>query len=123
MKIAGIAGKHPSLKKGEIIQLSAEDKVKSQAKQELSDNSDEGYKFLPTKAVVVGNVQEVKGRATKDPEPSQYIGTVLITYRPLRLADDRLFPEKSKTVKIHCCDCVDSLGMPDLKTLKFEVLK
>ena len=122
MKIAGIAGKHPQMRKGDIIQLSAEDKVKSQAKQELSDQSEEGYKFLCTKAVIVGSVQEVKGRQTKDPEPNQYIGTVLITYRPLRLSDDRLFPEKSKTVKIHCCDCTDDLGMPDLKTLKFDVL-
>ena len=123
MKIAGIAGKHPNVRKGEIIHLSAEEKVKSQAKQELSDNSEEGYKFLPTKAVVVGNVQEIKGRQTKEPEPNQYIGTVLITYRPLRLADDRLFPEKSVTVKLHCCDCTDDLGMPDLKTLKFDILK
>ena len=123
MKIGGIAGKHPTVRKGEVIELSPEDKVKAQAKQELSDRSEEGFRFLPTKSIIIGVVQEIKGRQLKDPEPNQYIGTVQITYRPLRLKDDRLFPERTVKVKIHCTDSKDDLGIPDLETLDYKVIK
>ena len=123
MKIAGIAGKHPTLRKGDVIELTHEKKVESQARQELSDRSEEGFKYLTTKASVVGDVQIVPGRQVKNGDPTQYIGTVQITYRPLRLADDRLFPEKTVKVKIHCQDSKDDLGMPDLETLDFQVIQ
>jgi len=123
MKISGIAGKHPTIRKGEVIELSPEEKVKAQAKQELSDRSEEGFKFLPTRAHVIGSVQVVQGRQLKEPEPNQYIGTVEITYRPLRLADDRLFPERSIKVKIHCIDSKDDLGIPDLNTMEYKIIK
>lgn len=123
MKIAGIAGKHPNVRKGDVIELSNEKKVESQARQELSDRSEEGFKFLTTKASIVGEVQVVLGRQVKNGDPNQYIGTVMITYRPLRLADDRLFPEKVVKVKIHCQDSRDDLGMPDLETIDFQVIQ
>jgi hypothetical protein len=124
MKIAGVAGaKHPTLKKGDIIELSPERKLEEQAKQEVISRSETGYQYLPTKSVVSGNVQIIKGRQTKKPEPSQYIGTVKVSYRRLRLADDRLFPEQTTLVKLHITDSKDELGLPDFKTKSFSILK
>jgi len=124
MKIASIAGgKHPIYKKGDPVPLEPEKKVLAQAKFELSNNSDKGFIFLTTKASLEGPIHLIKGRETKEPEPNQYIGTVKITYRPLRTSDDRLFREKTTVVKIHCQDSKDELGLPDVETVTFEILK
>lgn len=123
MKLAGVAGgKHPLYKKGDPIPLDSEKKLLAQARQELSDKSEEGFKYLTTRAVMEGKIHVIAGRQTNPPEPDQFMGTVSITYRPLRLRDDRLFREKTAKVKIHCQDCKDDLGIPDVETLSFELL-
>lgn len=125
MKIKGIAGgRHDSLKKGDIISLSPEEKIIAMAKEQVSENSPVGLRRIPLKAEVIGEVQTVKGRSLKNNgDPTQYIGTAKVHYRTLRLSDDRIMPAKTITVKIHCKDCKDDIGVEDLETLDYKVLK
>ena len=124
MKIAGIAGsKHPTLKKGDIIELSSEDKICVMAKEQVSVNSPEGYKYIPIQALNLNTVQKIEGRKLKGKEdPPQYIGEVMVKYRVLRLSDNRLMPTKSMRVKVHCKDCKNDVGIPDLELIDYKCL-
>lgn len=125
LKIAGVAGgKHPTLKKGDIIELSPENKIEIMAKEEVSKRSPEGFRFIPIDSKVIGDVKVLVGRKDiKKPEPDQYLGTVEITYRSLNLFKDRLYQPKTTLVKVHCKDCKNDIGVPDLEMIEFKVLK
>lgn len=126
MKIRGIAGgKNPhGLKKGDVIELSPEEKVCAMAREQVVESSPEGFKYIPLSAEVVGSVQVVAGRELKNnPEPSQYIGEVVVKFRTLKLSTDRLMPSKAMKVKVHCKDCKDDIGVSDLQVVDFKVLK
>lgn len=124
MKFRGIAGNnHPSLKKGDPIPLSPEDKVKSVAIDYVSSHSDIGFKFVPVSARLIGNVTVNPGRELKNKsEPAQYSGTVEVTYRPLSLKDDRLYPVKTRKVKVQCCDCRNDIGVPDVQAVEVALM-
>ena len=125
MKFKGIAGgRHPSLKKGDVIQLSAEEKVIAMAKEQISENSPEGVRRIPISAEILGEVQTISGRRDiKKPEPTQYISTLVIKYRVLKLSTDRIMPAKKVKVKVHCKDCHNDIGVPDLQVVDFKELK
>ena len=126
MRIKGIAGgKNPNgLRKGDVIELSPEEKVCAMAREQVVENSPEGYKYIPLSAEVVGNVQVVAGREVKgNSDPAQYIGEVIVKFRTLKLATDRLMPSKAMKVKVHCKDCKDDIGVSDLQVVDFKVLK
>ena len=124
MKIEGVAGKgHPTLRRGDVIPLSHDKKLCASAEEQVVQNSPEGYKriIIPSETKVVGKVQHVPGRKTsKIYEPDQYMGTVELKFRTLRMRDDRVLPAKSVRVKIHCRDCTDDIGMPDLQAVDYE---
>lgn len=125
MKIKGIAGgKHPTKKKGEILELSPEEKLEIMAKEQVTEHSPEGIKYIPISAEVSGKVRVMPGRVTKNKtEPAQYSGEVKVKYRALSLSTDRLKPTKEIKVSIHCKDCRDDMGVDDLEAMDFKVLK
>jgi hypothetical protein len=125
MKVSGIAGaRHPELKKGDAIEFTPEQKVCAMAKEQVVESSPEGLRYIPISAEVVGDVQVIAGREVKGhSDPAQYIATVVVKFRTLKLADDRLRPNKSVKVKIHCKDCKDEIGVPDLQSVDFQILK
>ena len=124
MKIEGVAGKgHPTLRKGDVIPLSNDRKLCASAEEQIVNNSPEGYKriIIPSETKVIGKVQHVPGRNTsKTKEADQYMGTVEVRFRTLRMRDDRVLPAKSVRVKIHCRDCTDDIGMPDLQAIDYK---
>lgn len=124
MKIQGIAGsKHPTLKKGDSIALSSEDKVCLMAREQVAENSPEGLRYIPLAAKLIGKVQLIQGRAVKNnPDPNQYIATVEVKFRELDLVKDRLHQAKTVKVKIHCKDCTDDIGVEDLETVDFKFI-
>lgn len=125
MKINGIAGgRHPSKKKGDVIELSPEQKIEIMAKEQVVENSPEGIKYIPISAEAIGKAKVMAGRVTKNKtEPAQYSGKVKVKYRALRLSDDRLKPTKEIKVKIHCKDCRDDMGVDDLEAVDFKIVK
>lgn len=124
MKFKGIAGNnHPSLKKGDPIPLSPEEKVKATAIEYIATNSDIGFKFVPVSAKIIGQVVVTPGREVKNKsEPAQYSATVEVTYRPLSLKDDRLYPTKTRKMKIQCCDCRNDIGIPDVQAVEVSLM-
>lgn len=124
MKIAGIAGAtHPTLKRGEPIALSPEKKVEAQAKEGIFDASPEGIRNIPIDAKTIGHVTVLTGRRdVTPPEPGQYSATVAVSYRPTKLATDKVFPVKIAHVAIICKDSKDQHGIPDLETVDFKIL-
>ena len=125
MKIKGIAGKnHPTIKRGDVIELSPEEKVEAMAKIGLTDSSPEGYMYIPLSAKAVGDVQVIIGKKdTRNPEPDQYIGIANVRFRTCKLATDRVFVVKTQKVKVHCKDVKDALGLTDLDLIEATLLK
>lgn len=124
-KIEGIASgsdKGP-YRKGEIIPLSPERKLIVQCKEEVSKMALEGFANLTTDANIVGEVHTVRGKGVNLNDPSQYLGSVTVTYRPMELKSDRIFPERVATFKLQIADTLDELGVDDLKTLEFTQVK
>jgi len=123
MKIEGVAGaKHPTLQRGDVIELSPEKKLMAVAQEEFVKTSPAGQKYLPLSATVT-DVQVIRGRSgegIKNPDPNQYKGVVSIRYKTLVLKNDRLYPESQADIKIHFQDAKDDIGQPDLKILTFE---
>jgi hypothetical protein len=124
MKINGVAGKgHASLQKGDVIELSPEQKLISMAQEEFIKTSPENFKYLPVSTAVEGNVNVIRGReGVKNADAVQYQGIAVIKYRVLNLIKDRLYPEVKAKVKLHFVDAKDELGVADLKIVSFEVL-
>ena len=124
MKINGVAGKgHNTLQKGDVIELTPEQKLISIAREEFIKTSPEGFKYLPISATVEGNIAVIRGReGVKNADAVQYQGITLIKYKVLNLVKNRLYPEVKAKVKVHFTDTKDELGVPDLKMLSFEVL-
>jgi hypothetical protein len=124
MKIQGVAGsRHPSLKRGEPIQLPPEEKAKLMASETVINLAEEGWKRIPIKEEVIGAVQVIKGRGgIKNPEPDQYHATVKVTYKRLKFDGDKLFPATSTTIRILFKDSKDEIGMPDLELVDHKVL-
>lgn len=125
MKIKGVAGnKHPNpkLRRGDPILLSPEEKAKVIASETVIALSEEGFRRIPIKEEVIGTVQVIRGRSgIKKPEPDQYVGTVKVIYKRLKLDGDKLFPEKAVTIKVQFKDSTDDIGMPDLKLVSHEL--
>ncbi len=123
MRIAGVAGdKHPTLRKGDAIELTVEKKLLAMATEVLVQYSAKGFTNIPISSKVIGDVKVLEGRKDiKNPEPNQYIGTVEIVYKVLNLQKDKLFQEKKAKIKVQFQDSKDELGMPDLECMTKEV--
>ena len=124
MKIQGVAGgRHPSLRRGDPIQLPPDEKAKLIGSEVIISLSEEGWRRLPIKEEIIGAVQVIKGRSgIKDSEPDQYSATVKVTYKRLKLGSDKLFPAVSKTVQVLFKDSKDDLGMPDLSLISHKLV-
>ncbi|RLA62970.1 MAG: hypothetical protein DRQ88_13035 [Epsilonproteobacteria bacterium] len=123
MKIGGIVSSNKGRgRRGDPIPLEPEKKVKFMARQGVISKPPEGYRYIPCRMNMRSKVDVFQGRKEMN-EPSQYGGIVEVIYRPLRLKDDRLFPEQSAIVKIRCEDSKDDIGIDDLKILDFKVLQ
>ena len=120
MKIEGVAGKkHPTLKRGDAIELSPEKKIQAMACEAVVKSSPNGYLYVPLTAEIKGEVRVIKGRKDiKNPEPNQYLGTALVRFRPHKLDTDRVFSVKTQKVKVHCKDAKDTNGIPDLERVE-----
>jgi len=124
MKIAGVAGaKHPTLKKGDIIPLTPKDKVEIMAKHAVVDMSPSGHMNTPLEAKLIGEVEIIRGRAGgKKEDPTQYIGTCTVTYRPFNLSTDKVFASKKCKIKMHIKDVKNDIGVEDLETIEATLL-
>ena len=121
-KIEGVASgsaKGP-YKKGQVVPLSPEKKLIVQCKEEVAKMALDGFMNLTTDAIVSGEIHTIQGKGVKFNDPTQYHGNVTLTYRPMELKSDRIFPERVATFKIQIEDTIDSLGVDDLKTLSFS---
>lgn len=125
MKIKGVAGgKDPHHRRGDPIQLPADEKAKIMASEVVINGSEEGWKRIPIKEEVLGGVQILKGRTdVKNPDPTQYKATVQVTYKRLDLVRDRLFSAKTITLEIRFQDSKDDLGMPDMELLDSKIIQ
>ena len=124
MKIAGIAGKrHPTLKRGEAIQLSPESKVEIMAKEAMVLSSPEGYMYVPLTSEVIGPVNIIRGRKDiKIKDPTQYIATCLVRYRTTKLVTDKVFGIKEQKIKVHIKDIKNDIGVDDLDIVEYSLL-
>ena len=124
MKIHGIAGKkHKTLKKGDPIPLSPEQKACIIASEVVVKKSEGVWRNIPTEKEIIGEVKVIKGRTgIKNPEPNQYQATVKVTYKQLDMVRDKLFGKKSMMLRVLFEDSKDDLGLPDFKIIKEEIL-
>lgn len=124
--IRGIAGgKHPTKRKGDYIELSTQEKLLRVSKERLASFSPEGHRYIPLEVKVEGDITFIPGRnlGKGKEDPNQYIGTVSIRYRSLRLKDSRLDQSREMKVTVHFKDCYNDLGLPDQELVDFKIIQ
>lgn len=119
MKIKGIHrdGKNS----GEIIELSAEEKVPLTLQDGISKYEEFEGKFLAwTSSPSLSNVRFYpKGELLKGRwQHNHYIATGSVVLHMRKLDPDRLLAPKKRTFLLEFEDCLDPIGQPDTKVTK-----
>lgn len=119
MKIKGIHrdGAHA----GEVIELSAEEKVPLTLQEALSKHKDFDRKYVAwfTDLTISSVNFFSKGTPLKNKwQNNLYKATGSATIHLRELNPDRLRPPKKRNFSLEFEDCVDPIGQPDTKALK-----
>ena len=122
MKAKGIYRDGP--KRGELIELSAEEKVPLVLQDALAEHPEFKDQYAVwSKEVQLAKVRFTsKGKNLKDRwQNNKYFAEGRATIHKRRLDPDRLLAPKSQSFVLEFEDCLDPMGQPDTKILAFKL--
>lgn len=125
MKIKGAVGKTGKGKRrGDPIEYTPEEKVPLAVQDGVKALNDSDHIFYAEDIVVDKHSHMArKASVTHKYANNAYMAEGKVTYRKLNSKKDKLYPAMTRKFKIQFEDCLDSIGVPDLKVVKFELLK
>jgi hypothetical protein len=122
MKAKGVHRDGPN--KGELIELSAEEKVPLVIQDALSDFEE----FKDIFAVWATGVQLKKVRFVSNGKPlkdlwqnNKYFAEGQVVVNRRKLDPDRMYAPKTRSFTLSFEDCLDPMGQPDTKILTFKL--
>lgn len=121
MKIKQIIKDGP--RRGEVKELSAEEKAAEAVKDAVAATAEEGY-LCYAEGIVITNVS-TQSRGPRDDDKkfanNDYKAKGHVNIRRLKLDTDDLFPAKKHHFDIDFEDVLDQWGMPDIKVINFDI--
>ena len=128
MKVKGVVtqkyDKKRKLHRGDVIELSAEEKVVAVVKDAVAGMSEEGKTVCWAEGVTPDATPTVINAGDKfhgKYSNAKYKATGKVVIRTLNVKTDRVKPVKESSFSVDFCDCLDSLNQPELKVENFEI--
>lgn len=122
MKVKGVH--RDSSKFGELIEMSAEEKVPKTLQNALSNHNEFTGRFSAwARDITLTGVNFFpKGKLLKDKwQNNQYKATGTFSLHVRKLDPDRLLAPKKKKFSLEFEDCLDPIGLPDTKVVKLTL--